>query len=195
MSGYEYVDGDGDKVKFERQSPDSVVYMTAEGNDSDSDPVIVSVLPSEFPEFLAGIAKTMGLRAVFYHVEDIPEFMPDRTVGNVTFSIDRTGTQVTVRRGSRGTFAAMLEGWEEAHHAGAILMAMGDMLKAKLDKKTEEKARRSKLETDLAEAIMRGDLTRITRGQALRAAREVLGQGWTVIPPYPGLPVEDDEEL
>lgn len=199
MSGYEYVDGDGDKIEFSSTDARVVrrdgIIVSFSPNDTESEDTPAVLVPADKgPEFLAGIAKVMGLRAVYYAGQDeigSPADFPERQVGNLMFRIDGTRTQIAARRSPARVTVGMLEGWEQAQTAGTILLAMSAVLKADLDKKIEEKARQTKLVSDLAEAIMRGDLSHMTRNMALRAAREVLDQGWTVTPPAGDKPAFD----
>jgi hypothetical protein len=201
MSGYEYED-DGDKITFDPTGPRSQLdngnmIVTISGQQGCDHDFAVLVMRDKFPEFLAGIAEQMGLRAVIYAGQDVigsPADFPDRQVGNLNFRIDRTGTQVAIRRGPRGVVCGMLEGWEQAQTAGAILTAMGDVLREDLDRKIAEKARQTKLASDLAEVIMRGDLSHMSRGRALSVARGIIDSGWNVIPPAVDGPVPPDED-
>lgn len=199
MSGYEYIDGDGDKIEFSSTDARIVrrggIIVSFSPNDTESEDTPAVLVPADDgPEFLAGIAKAMGLRVVFYPGEEeigSPADFPQRQVGNLMFRIDGTRTQIAARRSQGRVTVGMLEGWEQAQTAGTILLAMSGVLKADIDKKIEEKERRENLVLDLAEAIMRGDLSYMTRPMALRAAREVLDQGWTVTPPAGDKPAFD----
>lgn len=196
MSGYEYIDGDGDKITFESSDPRPVLrngdlFITISPQKGADDESVILVQKDEFPAFLQGIATEMGLRAAFY---DPAAADVSQVAGPFTFRLDRTGTHVVIaRREGRRLALGHLEDLDDVYQAAASLLALADLLREKQEAKAAEDKRQEKLVAELASVIQRGNLTRpIAHSEAMRSARMVVEAGWQ--PPVVEADIVDDED-
>ena len=184
---YEFVDGDGDKITFERSdprahlAPGNMLVMISPQKDADDESVIL-VQQDEFPAFLKGIASTMGLRAAFYDPAGVAEGQTaEAAAGNLLFKISSADSSkvLVYRKTSRGSIVGRLDDADEVYKAAAGLLAIADYMREKQEAKAAEEKRQEELRHRLADVIQRGNLTRpIARSEAMRSARMVIEAGW-----------------